>query len=248
MTMLKNQSGSALHITIIIILVVAVLGLLGYVLWNNFLRTSPSDAPTASTTEPFCSAEETETADNGTFCSENIGIKFDVPLIFKGSIGEAENYEVFSGTVDYETRMSAGMSEKVFEAKITGNDNYTFTIAKEPLRSGYVDVPHMLSGAYYDQTTGNLSEVPVVSASDEAVVGDDVPSFTVDGTRIFKGTLGDAGTVIITYFAVINDKIIKITLNNSGYMGDPADDPTTIDLTEVLEEFEAGIKALKTLS
>jgi hypothetical protein len=255
MTMLKRDSGSALHITIIIILVIAILGLLGYVLWSNFFRTSSTETLTTSQTEPFCSAEETETADNGTFCSADMGIKFDVPRIFKGIVAEADNYEVFSSTVDPDSKVSAGNSEMVFEATISGTDNFTLTIAKEPLRTGYVGLPHLVYEAYFDQASGVLSSITfpeynydsttgATTTTGDYAVGDPASSFMVGDIKVFKGLFGDAGTSIITYFAVVNDKIIKIGITHGGYIGDPADDPSTIDGTEVLDEFEAGIKTL----
>ena len=49
MKKLNNQTGSA-HVIIIIILIAAVLGLLGFVFWNNYLKVKPSADTTNKTT------------------------------------------------------------------------------------------------------------------------------------------------------------------------------------------------------
>jgi hypothetical protein len=247
-----HQSGSALIIILVIVGVLAVLGGLGYVLWSNFLKPAET-----SVTGTFCADGEDEAATNGVFCSEDLGMKLTVPEIFKGKVAPAENYEVSEGTIDPETTTSAGTSERVFKAEISGTDNFTFKIAREPLRTGYVDVSARLSGAYFDQATGVLSNVDSPMMNYDSATGkttttgsyaisDDVDSFMAGDVRVYEGLFGDAGVSIITYFAVINDKIVKISLHHGGYIGAPEDDPSTIDAEPVFDQLEAAVKAMNT--
>jgi hypothetical protein len=251
----KRQTGNALIITLVIVAALAVLGGLGYVLWNNFLR--PGTAITGisqSTTLITCETGEDEAATNGVFCSHDIGIKFTVPTIFKGKLIASTKYPVYRSAVDQAMpKDSAGTADAAFTATITGNDNFTFVIAKEPLRTGYISVGNLLRDTYFDQTTGILSNVNYdgttsgVTDQGKFSIGDPVPSFTVDGVRMYKGTEGDAGVSIITYMAVIHDKIVKILVNHVGYMGIPADDPSTIDAAPVYQELDDAMHQLQTL-
>jgi hypothetical protein len=259
MIMLKtshSQTGSA-HVVIIVIIVVGLLGALGFVAWKNFFApkdNEPIVTEAVQTKDAECEADVIEK--NGVFCSKEIGIKLKVPTIFEGKFKKVDNYEIFKGTVDYATSTSAGTSDVVYSAPITGTDAFTLTIAKEPLRSGYVDIGHSLQGTYFDMGTGLLSlttspiqsydsATGVSTASGEYAVADTVPSFVVDGVRFFQGSLGDAGLRVETYFAVVNNNIVKIKLTNNGYMGDPADDPSTIDAEQVFSELDNAIKAIE---
>ena len=256
--MIKNsqtQTGSA-HIFIIVVFIIAILSVLGFVVWDNFL--APKDIPPAKevsqTKASKCESAVVE--ENGVFCSKEIGIKLRVPQVFEDKFKKTDNYEVFKGTVDYSTRVSAGESNIVYSAIITGNDEFTLTIAKEPLRSGYVDVGHMLQGTYYDIDTGLLSLVttPVrnynstndsYTTSGNYAVGETVPSFVVDTVKFYHGTVGDAGARYETYFAVVNGSIVKITLKHGGYIGPEENDPSTIDAEQVFHELESDMKQIQ---
>lgn len=256
----RSQIGSA-HVVIIIVAVIGLLGAVGFIFWNNFLKKESTTSQTASkSTKPKaqkpCSDEENEKAENGTFCSKEIGIKFVVPSIFFNKLAKADNSEVFQGLLDPNAKKSAGFTENVYKATISGSDNFTFTITQEPLRSGYVGVAHGLQEVYYDQSTSELtlvktpnrhydSKTDTITVSGDYVKGDIVPSFLVGKTRFFKGVYGDAGQVGNDYFAVINNKIVKILLKNVGYMGPPASDPTTIDANKIFDELDKSIKELK---
>jgi hypothetical protein len=256
----NSQTGSA-HIAAIVVLVIALVGALGYIFWNNFLNkeeTAVSKTENTSAAKQVCADGENETAEKGTFCSDEMAIKFAVPGIFTGKLAKADNYEVTESSLGPDGEKSAGTSELVYSAKMTGNDNFTFTIAQEPLRSGYVDAPHALQTTYFDKSTGELTQVNIPmsrydSAKDDYVLSGEyskgavVPSFDVDGIRVFKCSNGDAGRAGNIYLAVINDKIVKISLQHDGYMGDPANDPTTIDADKVFEELDKSIKALNVI-
>jgi len=251
----KSEIGNA-HVIVIGALVVALIGLLGFVFWNNFMKkdTSAAKKETVSKLEKFCTDGQDTTAKNGTFCSTDVGIKFTVPNIFTGKLAKADNYEVFQGSLDPNTKTSAGTSEAVYKATISGNDNFTFTVAQEPLRTGYIDVTHALQNTYFDQATGELTLVNMPTIHYDSVTnastksgdyskGDAVPSSSVDGVQFFKGSYGDAGQIGETYFGVVNNKIVKISLKYMGYMGDPSKDPSTIDSNKVFDEFANNMKA-----
>ena len=253
----RKQTGSA-HAFVIIAIVIVIILSLGYAFWSNF---ASSDEPPAIQTilqpNEVCENDTAETG--GVFCSELVGIKLNTPEVFQGKIKKIDNYDVFQGTVDYTTRAPAGESDIVYEAKITGTDNFTFTIAKEPLRSGYVDVSNGMSSTYYDTETKLLSNViaptKVYNASTGNYtdygtysVGPPVASFDVGETRIYKGTFGDAGTRMETYFAVINGSIVKIKLVHQAFMGPKKDDPATINEERVFKELDAAVKVMEIIS
>jgi hypothetical protein len=256
--MIKNsqrRAGSA-HIVIIVILAIAIIGALGFVAWKNFL--SPHDSrPAIKVSQTKGSKCENDVVEkNGTFCSEEIGIKLKVPTVFDGKFEKTSNYEIFKGTVDYTTRTSAGHSDIVYSAVITGNDEFTFTIAKEPLRSGYVDVDHMLRSTYYDTKTGllSLTTSPIRNyssttdsyvTSGEYAVADTVPSFVVNGVKFYHGSDRDAGARYETYFAIVNGSIVKIKLTHGGYIGPEENDPSTIDADQVFSELNNAIKSVE---
>lgn len=254
----NSQAGGA-HIIIIVGVVIVLLGALGYVFWNNSINKKEAVVPQVENkpaAKEFCAPGENVAAEKGTFCSEDMRIKFTVPGIFVDKLAKIDNYPVFEGPLDPHAKKSAGTSELAYQAKITGNDNFTLTIAKEPLRTGYVDVPHLLQGTYFDQATGELTRVNMptlnydsrtgtYAQSGEDTKGEAVPSFVVDDVRFYRGTNGDAGITENVYFAVINNKIVKISLKHQGYMGDPAKDPTTIDADKVFEELDKAIKTIK---
>lgn len=243
MNISKNQTGSALIIILTVIGSLAILGVLGFLLWTNFLKPTSAPATETVVTTALCLEGEDEHATNGVFCSETIGIKFTVPTVFKAIIEEADNYPVTQGTTDPGAQISAGDSEAVFEGVISGDDNVRLTIAKEPLRTGYVGVAHALSNTYYDQSTGLLSNVNFEDNS----IGETVPSIEVAGITLYKATLGDAGVVILTYFGVLNDKFVKIELHYTGFLGPEEEDPSTIDSQTLFDEFNAGVEGLVTL-
>jgi hypothetical protein len=258
----KSQTGSA-QIVIVIVVVAALVGTLGFVFWNNFLNKKADVAQTNATkakVEESCAGTQNTAAEKGVFCSEELGVKVTVPSIFTNKLVKAANYEVFKNpTLNPDSKQSAGMSENVYSAAISGNDNFTFTIAQEPLRTGYVGVSHMLQNTYYDQADATLTLVKSPTRHYDSATGtytttgsyskgEVVPSFTADGVRFFKGTVGDAGQTENTYFGVVKGKIIKISLKHTGYMGDPSHDPSTINADNVFAELDTAVKALKVVA
>jgi hypothetical protein len=257
-----NDERGSLHIILIIIATIAVIGSLGFVFWSNFLSKNRvvEHTVTPPSSKAFCLKDENITASKGVFCSEEIGIKLAIPSFLTGKLTKVDNYEIFQGGLDYNTRESAGHSERVYRASITGDDNFTLTIAQEPIRTGFVDVGYKLSSTYYDRETGDLTLVDSLGSYYDSTTdkytplgntyskGEVVPSFYVDNIRVFEGGLGDAGMVANTYFFVIGKKIVKISLHYSDYMGPVATDPTTIDADGVFEEFKNSIRNIKTIA
>lgn len=256
-----SQTGGA-HIVIVVVLALALVGGLGYVFWNNFLNkkeAAVAQSEAMPTPKAFCSDGENIAAEKGVFCSEEIGIKFTVPVILTNKVTKSREYPVYKGPLDYNAKQDAGMSEIVYAASVTGNDNFVFTIAKESLRSGYLEVHHALQNVYFDERTGEFSLVntPIraydsatdsFTQSGEYSMGEALPSFDVGGVKFYKGTDGDAGMIQNVYLAVINNKIVKIQLVHSGRLGGPdTNDPTTIDTDKVFAELEQSIKSLKVL-
>lgn len=76
----RKQTGSAL-VVIIIVAAVALLGVLGYVLWNNYLAPKDNEAAQQTITTPETDVEETPVPDpdKGFFVLENWGVKFKLP-------------------------------------------------------------------------------------------------------------------------------------------------------------------------
>jgi len=116
-------------------------------------------------------------------------------------------------------------------------------------------VQHALQPTYYDKSTGVLSLVKAptnvynsttntYTTTGSYSKGDAVPSSAINGIRFFKTSNGDAGQTESTYLAVVNGKIVKVSLKHVGYMGDPAKDPSTIDSDKVFDEFANNMKAL----
>lgn len=258
----RSQTGSA-HAVVAIIVIVVLVFVLGFVFWNNFLNKKTDVAQTNNNTakvEEPCTGTQNTTAEKGVFCSKELSVKVTVPSIFISKLAKVANYEVFkNSSLDPSSKQNAGMSENVYSAALSGNDNFTFTIAQEPLRTGYVGVSHLLQNAYYDQADANLTLVKTPTRHYDSTTGtytttgsyskgEAVPSFTADGVRFFKGSVGDAGQTETTYFGVVKGKIVKISLKHVGYMGDPSHDPSTINADNVFAELDAAVKALKVIA
>lgn len=251
-------------IVTILVLLLGFIGGLGYVGWNEFQRINAANkvgevvvkettAGQFEQVDPLCAQGEDDKATSGTFCSEEMGIKFAVPKLFVGNIAKAANYPVYQSQLNPSTKTRAGSSLAVYSATASSAGAYTFTIAQEPLRTGYVDVHHALQDSYFDATTKELFRVTTPTAqynyttnstttSGVYAKGEAVPSFTTSSTRFYEGTNGDAGTMENIYFTVINDKIVKISLK---YVGNPAGGTTAP--TKVYDELTKSLKALRVL-
>lgn len=243
---------------------IAVVALIGYAGWTGFNYYQQAKKPAAATVpsvsatpaaKPFCGVKETTAASNGTFCSEDIGIKFTVSSIFAGKLAKADNYAVKQSGLDTTKETSAGNSEFVYSAKQTnGTDSVALTIAREPLRSGnagisivpnYFDVNTRkvnyinLPIRTYNSTTNNISETGTYS------IGDPVESFMVGDMEVFQGGVGDAGVVTVIYFMVVNEKIIKVSLYLSTDI--ISNRTPNYDTSKLMSELNAAIKQIEVI-
>ncbi len=263
----QNQAGSA-HIVIIVILVLAIVGGLGFVAYTKFFApkvAGPVSQTTTQTDAATCGYEGDAVEEDGVFCSDVVGIKLAVPTILQAKLEKIDNYEVFKSGLDFEkTKESVGTSDVVYETKMTGEYGFKLTIAKEPVRSGTIEsVYHENRNTYYDEETGLLSllNYPIanydsttdtVTTSGEFSVGETVPSFKVGDVTFFKGSFGDAGLSARVYFAVINGSFVKIELRHLDYIGgDPSpyvNQPTTEEGNKIFSDFETSVKNIEFLN
>lgn len=248
MNKIKNTQDGSGGALVIVIIIVAIVGALGFVYWDNFMKSSDTEKQEnkdASKTIPKpCKTGEDTKATDGVFCSETLGVKLPVPEIFKGKLTKAENYEVYQGSLDPNDKTSVGITEDVYEAHVRGgDDSTTLTIAQEPLRTGYISVGHRLQNTYFDQNTGILSLVDF-SAGNYSI-GEAVPSQVIDHTTFFRGQGGDAGRSTIAYVGVVKGKLFKVSLE---YVAELGPSPTYLfDMEELTKEFDESIKKLKKL-
>lgn len=232
----QTQAGSV-HLAIIIILVIALLAGLGFIFWkNSAMQTSSSSAspevsqPTVN--EEFCVSTDGLIEKDGIFCSESIGIQFKVPDEFIGKFAKAKNYDVTKGEMGGE-QVSAGKSLEVYEAKIAVGDeeDLSLSVAKEPLRNGYSSIGHMLQRTYFNATTKELT----------LVYGGEVTSFYIDGVKIYKGSIGDAGSTENGYLSVVKDNLVVVRIKHSI---NPMED-SIIDFEKIFDSFDNNLQSVK---
>lgn len=232
-----RQSGSA-HVVIITILTILIFGALGFVFWQSFIR-SPKPANenhvSQKNTEklPFCTNSNNVVEKDGTFCSENIGVKFKIPKEFVGKFQKKENYAVFKGRTEDSKETAAGKSLAYYEAVVSAEEEtLSLSVAKEPLRSGYSSIGHALQRTYFNETNGILSLVRA---------GEPVPSFEVDGIKVYHGKMGDAGTVEDGYLMVLKNSVVIIKIK---HVASPMNAPV-LDIGKIFAELDGYLKDLK---
>jgi hypothetical protein len=260
MSSMKHHTAQSGHIVLIVVIILAVAGILaalGYVLAQN-LHSPESQTNTSQTPEQetICESGEDEAATNGTFCSEDLGIKFEVPAQFEGKIEPVDNYEIYEGPLDYSKRKSAGKSDRVLEGTFKqGAGTYTLTIAREPVRTGWVGVVHALQNTYYDEETGLLSlvnpptthydsETDTTTTTGEYSIGETAPYFYVEGgVTVYWGIAGDAGVATSTYLVVRGDEFIIIRLETNVQLGPDVEEEYAIQ-SELIDQFNAAVPKL----
>jgi|GEM_PF-1545173 len=250
----QNQTGSA-HIVVIVILVAALIGALGFVLWKNYLAPKDSRPTVATNQTKVSKCESSEVEQKGAFCSEEVGVKFKVPAIFEGKFEKADNYDISEGPMENTEGSPAGKSLVFYEATtISGQETLSLSVAKEPLRSGYSSVSHSLQNTYFDATTGDLylvngptSEYDSMTDTSKTTggwsVGEMVPSFDASGTKIYYGKIGDAGTVEDGYLMVVNGSLVVIKIKHTQ---NPMD-ASKIDFKGSFTDLNDYLKILKVL-
>lgn len=254
----QNQNGSAL-VVIIIILVAAIVAALGFVVWQNFIDKDISSTKNTSNNQKefvpknFCKEGEDVSASLGTFCSNDMGIKFKVSDVYKGKIVKAENYEIFEGPLQFDQRKSAGKSDLVYSAKLSNeHESIELTIAKERLRPG------LLFGVwYFDSSTMILSNINTPSriydsktdttiTSGKYSIGTPVEAeYVVDGRKVYKYGFGDAGTIMNDYMLVHDKSIIKISQKTSESLGPNVPAPV---LGNQVQDLGPSLSAMKLIN
>lgn len=210
-----NQTGSA-HAVIIVILVVGLLGTLGFVFWQNFINkpadnqanTAPATVVEQETQDGKCQSDD-EAATNGIFCSEAYGVKFSVPDEFKGKLQQADNKPVYPVSYTEATPAAIGQTERVVSAEFTeGEYSYTLTVSLYPQIAGMT-----LGLAGGDEFV--VGEKKLVSTAS----GEEYPEYpfvtTDNDTKIYRDTYGDVGYMLYSNAVVAGDKVIKIELKSS---------------------------------
>lgn len=257
----SKQTGST-HVVIIIILVLVLIGALGFVFWRNFMQTPKNDKAVQvhqnnSSEKPpvACSGYDGAVEKDKVFCSKDVGIELTVPEVFAGKFQKKENYDVFEGTMEDSKGKLAGKSLYNYEAVVSsGDETLSLSIAKEPLRSGYSSISHALQRTYFNESSDSLtlvksptrqynSETGTYTTTGSWSAGDPVPSFIVDSNRIYHGKVGDAGTVEDGYLMAIKDGIIVIRIKD---VANPMKE-STLEIGKVFSELDAYLKQLKFL-
>jgi hypothetical protein len=263
--MVKNsssQNGSA-FVIIIVILTVAVIGALSFVFWQNFIQSGEVKSNSSATQEKVEQKPEQLCANNnnqvteadGVFCSEDIGLEFKVPEIFKGKIQKAENYDIFEGSIEDPRGTHAGKSIVNYEAVIKfEQETLSLSISKEPLRSGRSSIGHALRSTYFNSNDRSLYFVEgVMSEYDSSTnsyrvtqkgyAGEPIPSFKVENMRVYHGKIGDAGVIEDGYLMVVDDYLVIIKIKHAA---NPMNE-TTIDYEKPFADLNSFIKQLRVL-
>jgi prepilin-type N-terminal cleavage/methylation domain-containing protein len=230
-----------------IIMAVVIVGLLSAVGWlyisnQSHEQSSPKGSPTntsakkVDTKKDKCSGGDI-TAKSGTFCAEDVGLHLSVPDVFKGKIKKINNYTVMTQNTIQEQGKVFGKSETAYEATLTGkNDTYSLTIAVEPLRNFR---PKSYTPSLFNRDTGQMY---YIDSSKEA------ESTILDGVKFYNYGIGDAGSVSSIYMAVINDRIVVVSLVSQQQLGDPATRNYILDeaaYQTMFNQYKAGISSLK---
>jgi|GEM_PF-5651761 len=95
-----TQTGSA-HVVIIIVLVIAVLGALGFIFWQNFLNKPAASTTTTTTTK-------TTASDTTTYKNTDLGFSVDYPSTWKFATSTAAPVIATLASPDITTEQKAG--------------------------------------------------------------------------------------------------------------------------------------------
>lgn len=254
----SKQTGSA-HVVIIVILVLAVVGTLGFVFWQNFMQSS-EDNKNVQTNQNNSSEKSSDVCvgygdaveKDKVFCSKDIGVEFKIPGIFADKFQKKENYDVFKGGMEDSEGSAAGKSLDYYEAVVSsGKETLLLSVAKEPLRSGYSSVGHALQRTYFNEANSNLSLVngPVRQYDSKTdtftttggwSAGKSLPSFEVDGTKVYYGKTGDAGVVEDGYLTVVKDGMVVIKIK---HVTNPMEAPV-LDADKTFADLDTYLKQL----
>lgn len=256
----SKQTGSA-HVVIIVTIVVALVGALGFAFWKNFMQPSgiqasqeqPEKTSQPKKAEPVCTGDFVE--EDGVFCSESVGVEFKIPDLFVDKFKKGKNYEVYKGPMESAEGTLTGKSLEYYEAIVaSGEEHLSLTVAKEPLRSGYSSIGHALQRTYFNATNGNLylvnappydydSTTGVTTYKGKWTAGEPVPFFEVGKTKVYQGKVGDAGTMENGYLMVVNDHLVIIKVR---HVANPMNEPM-FDAEQTFTDLNSNLKQIKVL-
>jgi hypothetical protein len=257
----SSQNGSA-FVIIVSVLAVVVIGALGFVFWQNFAQSDEAKNNSIANQnkverklEQSCANKNHIVEVDGVFCSEDVGVEFKIPEVFKGKFQKVENYDVSEGSIENVQGNPAGKSIVSYEATVAaGQESLTLSIAKESLRSGYSSIGHALQRTYFNATDGNLylvnyptdeydSATNTTKTTGSIRAGEMVPSFAAGSVKIYHGKIGDAGVVEDGYLMVIDDHLVIIKIKHAV---NPMNE-STIDYEKSFADLNSYIKQLKSL-
>jgi hypothetical protein len=255
-----KQTGSV-HVAIIVVLVLTLIGILGFVFWQNFMQSKGNkDVQTnqnnsSGKSSDVCVGYGDAVEKAKVFCSKNVGVEFRIPEVFANKFQKKENYDVFKGGMEDSKGSLAGKSLDYYEAVVSsGKETLLLSVAKEPLRSGYSNVSHALQRTYFNEANGNLSLVkgPVRHYDSKTgtfavtggwSIGEPVPSFDVDGAKIYHGKTGDAGVVEDGYLTVAKTGVVVIKIK---HVANPMDTPV-LEADKPFSDLNTYLEQLKFL-
>jgi prepilin-type N-terminal cleavage/methylation domain-containing protein len=236
--MKANQKGFSAIEIILVIVVVGLIATLGWVYFSKIQNTKDAGTDSSKqeanqTSQQNKCAGGSDSAENDTFCSEQIGVSVQVPDAFKGKILPIENYTVYTQNTINEEPKIFRVSDTAYEATIKGpNDQYSLTIAKEPLRNFRVK---SYRPAFFNRDTKQITYEN----------GTEVESVTLDGTKFYTYGGGDAGFMNTVYAAVIDSHLVVVSLTSAQQLGDPTTRHYILDVETLFTQFKERIKSLK---
>lgn len=262
MIKISSRQVGSVHVVVIAVLVLALVGALGFVFWQNFMQPAKDDK-TVQTSQKDLSEKPAEICagygdaveKDKVFCSKDIGIEFKIPDIFAGKFQKKENYEVFKGGMEDASGSPAGKSLYNYAADVvSGDETLTLSVAKEPLRSGYSSMGHALQRTYFNENNGDLSLVKGPEAHYDSTtntrtitggwgVGELVPYFNVGNAKVYHGKIGDAGVLEDGYLTVLRDGIVVIKIKHAVNPMETA----ALDADKIFVELDTYLKQLKFL-
>ncbi|MFZ1360499.1 MAG: hypothetical protein WAS27_00485 [Candidatus Saccharimonadales bacterium] len=243
----KKRIAIVLSLFIVLLLIIG-----GYIGWREFMRlndagqtkiTESSHQPTDSI--QLCSPGDDTKATSGVFCSDEIGIKIPVPKLFAGKIEAATNYPIYQSQLAPNSKTPAGTASHVYQADVTTAGRFVFTIAQEPLRTGYMDVYHAQQNSYFDSTTKELTRV--ISRGGQFIKGEPLPSFMSNGLQIFQASNTNGLMTEESFLMLVNDAIVRLTLQHTSVSGDAATAFSVPAVKRVFAELDTALKTVEVI-
>jgi hypothetical protein len=202
--MIKNsqsQTGSA-HIAIIIILISAILGLLGFVVWQNFIKQDVSINTDEGSVLEMPKETEQPAEDTLTYRSDVIGIEFKYPKEWikvecDNTYVENPQNKVYFGTTNEGLGIVEGRSTPLCGDGSDFPPQMTFGIRD---KASSDDVESRDSEEYYNKNAKSITEV------------------TIDG-RLAKKIVLIAGSDVIVPFAGSELTSYSINIGNGRVVG-----------------------------